>query len=72
MTYFRELPLGKVRFGRTSMIENGEKLVPRFTLACGYREVDAEECIICQGYKDAKHELKIETFIGKKKFEYID
>lgn len=63
MTYIRELPNCAARFGRTSMVEKGEKLVPRLTLACGYREVEPEECIICSGFKNVKLEMKIHTFL---------
>lgn len=70
MTYIKELPICKSRFGRTSMVEKGERLVPVCVIACGYRDVDAEECIICGGFTDTKLEFKTETFIrvtkGKK------
>jgi len=65
MTRFSELPVCSSRFGRMSMIDIGEKTVPRLTLACGYREVEPEECIICTGFSETKAKLifKIETFI---------
>lgn len=67
MTYVKDLPFCRGRFGRTSMVDNGGKLVPRFILACGYREVDPEECICCGGFIRVKIELKIDTFIIMKK-----
>lgn len=63
MTYFKELPVCKVRFGRTDIIENGDKKIARMIIACGFREVDPEECILCQGFQNVKLELKIHTFI---------
>lgn len=32
-------------------------------MACGYREVDPEECIMCQGFTDITLEYHIDTFI---------
>lgn len=70
MTFVKELPVCIVRFGRASMVEKGDKLVPRFTIACGYRDVEPEECIICTGIQNAYVELKFDTYIqivkGKK------
>lgn len=63
MTYLKELPICKVRFGRTDIIENNEKKIARLMLVCGYREVDPEECIICGGFKDIKLEFQVDTFI---------
>lgn len=63
MTYIKELPDCRARFGRTSMVEKGERLVPRCIITCGYREVDPEECIVCQGFTKVKLEIKIETFM---------
>lgn len=67
MTYLRELPLCSSRFGRTEIIEeeiNGViKNIAKMILACGYREVDPEECIICQGFNGATLELRVDTFI---------
>lgn len=67
MTYVKELPVCIARFGRASMIEKKGRLIPMLTVACGYREVDPEECIICGGFTDTKLEMKIDTFIMIKK-----
>lgn len=63
MTYFRELPACIARFGRTDIIENEDKKIVRMILACGYREVYPEECIICGGFQDIKLEYHVNTFI---------
>lgn len=67
MTYVKDLPFCRSRFGRTNMVDNRGKLVPKFILTCGYREVDPEECICCGGFIGEKIELKIDTFIIMKK-----
>ena len=55
------------RFGRTDIIEIEKdgvlKKTARILLACGYREVDPEECICCGGFTNIKIELNIDTFI---------
>ena len=70
VTYVKDLPKCKARFGRTQLVEKNDKLIPRFALACGYRYIDAEECIECRGFTRVRLELKIDTFIvitkGKK------
>lgn len=67
MTYFRELPKCVARFGRTDITEiekNGIiKKTAKMLITCGYREVEPEECIICQGFTDIKLEFHIDTFI---------
>lgn len=63
MTYLKELPVCQVRFGRTDIIEKGEKKIAKMILACGYREVDPEDCIICGGFQDVKLEFNADTFI---------
>lgn len=67
MTYLRELPPCCSRFGRTEIIEeeiNGViKKIAKMILACGYREVDPEECIICRGFKSVELEYHVNTFI---------
>ena len=63
MTYLKELPVCIARFGRTDIIENGDKRIAKMILACGYREVEPEECILCQGFQDTKLEFKMDTFI---------
>ena len=71
MTYFKELPVCRCRFGRTEIVEvvkgGIEKKIARMIMACGFREVDPEECILCQGFQNVKLELKIHTFIIMKK-----
>ena len=63
MTYIRELPVCIARFGRTDIIENDDKKIARMILACGYREVEPEECIICGGFQNVKLEYHVNTFI---------
>jgi hypothetical protein len=63
MTYIRELPACAIRFGRTDIIEKGEKKIAIMIMACGYREVDPEECIMCQGFTDTTLEYHVDTFI---------
>ncbi len=63
MTYLRELPACIARFGRTDIIEKGEKKIAKMILACGYREVDPEDCILCGGFQDVKLEFHVDTFI---------
>lgn len=67
MTYIRELPICAARFGRTDIIEMEKdgfvKKTAKILLTCGYREVEPEECIICQGFADIKLELHVDTFI---------
>ncbi len=63
MTYIRELPPCIARFGRTDIIENDNKKIARMILACGYREVEPEECICCGGFQNIKLEYHVDTFI---------
>ena len=77
MTYVRELPMCISRFGRTDIIEIVKdgviKKTARMLLACGYREVDPEDCIICGGFTDIKLEFHVDTFIRvvkSKNFKY--
>ncbi len=67
MTYLRELPPCYSRFGRTEIIEeeiNGViKNIVKMILACGYREVEPDECIICGGFTDIRLEHHVNTFI---------
>lgn len=63
MTYFKELPICCIRFGRTDIIEKDDKRSARMIITCGYREVDPEDCIICGGFQDVKLEFHIDTFI---------
>lgn len=71
MTRIRALPSCNYRFGRTEIIEaeDGKKKTARFILCCGYREVDAEECIMCMGFTDVnmKLEFKVVTFMKMSK-----
>jgi len=63
MTYLRALPPCAIRFGRTDIIETGEKKVAIMIMACGYREVEPEECIMCQGFTDTILECHVDTYI---------
>lgn len=67
MTRISALPVCKYRYGRTDIVEigDGPKKTARLMLCCGYREVDAEDCIMCTGFTDAnvKFEFKVETFM---------
>lgn len=63
MTYVRALPVCSIRFGRTDIIETGEKKIAVMIMACGYREVEPEECIMCQGFADTTLEYHIDTYI---------
>ena len=67
MIYVRELPMCISRFGRADITEVEKdgiiKKTARMLIACGYREVDPEECIICQGFTRVKLEFQVETFI---------
>ena len=63
MTYFKELPVCQARFGRTDIIEKGEKKIAKLIIACGYREVDPEDCIICGGFQGVRLEFHVDTFI---------
>lgn len=63
MTYVRELPVCAIRFGRTEIIETDEKKIAIMIMTCGYREVEPEECIMCQGFPDAILEYSVDTFI---------
>ncbi len=65
MTRIRELPDCPVRIGRTDFVESddGNKKTVRLLLCCGYREVEAQECIVCTGFKNATLLLKIEHFM---------
>jgi hypothetical protein len=75
MTYIRALPACIIRFGRTDIIETDTKKIAKLILACGYREVEPEECIMCQGFTDTKLECSIDTFIRVikgKQFKFSD
>lgn len=67
MTYLRELPPCMSRFGRTEIIENEIngviKKVAKMILACGYREVEPDECIMCGGFSGVMLDYHINTFI---------
>lgn len=67
MTYLRELPVCSSRFGRTEIIEeeiNGViKKIVKMILACGYREVEPEECVLCRGFTEIMLEYHVNTFI---------
>ena len=67
MTRINALPACSYRYGRTDIVEigDGPKKTARFILCCGYREVDAEDCIMCTGFTDAKvkFEFEIVTFM---------
>ena len=67
MTYMRELPMCTARFGRTDIIEIEKDGVMKKTvkifLSCGYRDVEPEECIICQGFTNVELEFQVDTFI---------
>lgn len=67
MTYLRELPPCYSRFGRTEIAEkeiNGViKNTARMILACGYREVEPEECVLCGGFTEVKLDYHVNTFI---------
>lgn len=68
MTYLKELPACDSRFGRTDIDEvyndNGcMKKIARIIFCCGYRETDAEECILCGGFVGITLEMTIDTFI---------
>ena len=72
MTYLKELPSCDSRFGRTYIDEvfgdnGGVKKIARFIFCCGYRETDAEECIMCGGFVRIVLEMTIDTFIRYKK-----
>ena len=71
MTYLKELPVCIARFGRTNIIENGEKKIAKMILACGYREVDPADCIICGGFQNVKLEFKVDTFIRVMRGKYF-
>lgn len=67
MTRVKALPACSYRYGRTDIVEIGDspKKTARFILCCGYREVEAEDCIMCTGFTDinVKFEFKIVTFM---------
>lgn len=64
MTRVSALPFCNCRYGRTDIVETEEgKRAARFILCCGYREVDAEECIICTGFHNVKFEFKVVSFM---------
>lgn len=70
MTYFKELPACDSRFGRTDIEEvynngnnGGTKKIARVVFCCGYRDTDAEECILCGGFVKIVLEMAIDTFI---------
>lgn len=72
MTYLKELPACDSRFGRTEIGEisdnnGGVKKTANVVLCCGYRETDAEECILCGGFVRIVLEMTIDTFIIPKK-----
>lgn len=71
MTFIKDLPECPVRFGRTEIIENGDKKVAKLVMACGYREVEPKECIRCRGFKDVRLEFQIHTYIKIIKGRYI-
>jgi hypothetical protein len=76
MTYLKELPACDSRFGRTDIDEvsndNGVvKKTARIIFCCGYRETDAEECILCGGFVNIVLEMTIDTFIIPKKGRVI-
>lgn len=76
MTYLKELPACDSRFGRTDIDEisndNGiVKKIARMILCCGYRDTDAEECILCGGFADIVLEMSIDTFIIPEKGRLI-
>lgn len=67
MTRISALPACNYRYGRTEIVEigDGPKKTARFILCCGYREVDAEDCIMCTGFTEAKvkFEFMVVSFI---------
>ena len=76
MTYIKELPACDSRFGRTDIDEvpnkNGVvKKIARIIFCCGYRETDAEECILCGGFVNIFLEMTIDTFIKSKRGRVI-
>ena len=76
MTYLNELPVCDSRFGRTDIDEvyddnGGMKKIARIIFCCGYRETDAEECILCRGFVKIVLEMTIDTFIIPKKGRMI-
>ena len=68
MTRISALPACSYRYGRTDIVEgnDGKKRV-RPIICCGYREVEPEECIICQGFPNTKFEFSIVSFMAVKK-----
>lgn len=68
MTRINALPACAYRYGRTDIVENddGKKKI-RLIICCGYREVETEECIMCQGFSNIKFEFKVVSFITLKK-----
>ena len=67
MTRINALPACSYRYGRTEIVEigDGPKKTAKLMICCGYREVEAEDCIMCTGFTDAnvKFEFKVVTFI---------
>lgn len=68
MTRINALPACSYRYGRIDIVDigDGPKKTARFILCCGYREVEAEDCIMCTGFTDAnvKFEFKVVTFMN--------
>lgn len=64
--YVKELPPCSSRFGRT---EHG---TIRFFLACGFNEVDPEDCIMCGGFTKSKLEFRVHTYIRQIKRKEIN
>lgn len=76
MTYLKELPACNSRFGRTDIDEvyddnGGMKKIAKVIFCCGYRETDAEECILCGGFVGIFLEMTFDTFIIPKKGRMI-
>ena len=67
MTRISDLPACYYRYGRTDIVEigDGPKKTARLILCCGYREVDADDCMMCTGFTDVnvKFEFKVATFM---------
>lgn len=67
MTYVRELPMCNIRFGRSDILEieidGVTKKTAKIFIACGYRDVEPEECICCGGFTEVKMKFSIDTFI---------
>ena len=65
MTYLNELPLCSSRFGRA---EHGTL---RLFMACGFNEVEPEDCIMCGGSKKARLEFRVHTYLKQTKRQEV-